>query len=309
MTVSMTVALRIASIPRAIGLATFLWVAALAPGADNDLSVRAYTVLQKNCFACHGAAKTSGLDLRTSAAAMAGGAHGPAIIPSKPDESRLYRMVSLTVQPSMPPSGKLSDSDLATLREWISAGASFQGFEESTTALVERPITAEDRNYWAFQRPKRVEISQANAIDAFLHAAMRAKGLKPSPRADRRTLVRRAYLDVTGLPPTSEEVEAFVKDASADAWPKLVDKLLASPHYGERWARHWLDLVRYADSDGFEKDKPRQMWFYRDWIIKSLNEDKPYNVFIIEQIAADKLPATARNPPSSSWLTHGTIAP
>ena len=118
---------------------------------------------------------------------------------------------------------------------------------------------------------------------------MKAKGLTPSPRADRRTLIRRAYLDVLGLPPTPEEVEAFVNDASPDAWPKLVDRLLASPHYGERWARHWLDLVRYADSGGFEFDVDRpEAWRYRDYVVKAFNDDKPYAQFVREQIAGDE---------------------
>src|SRR5262249_43131265 len=153
-----------------------------------------------------------------------------------------------------------------TLRNWIEGGAPYPKIEAPKEAesaalakLEERPITPEERTYWAFQKPKAVAPPAANGnpIDVFLLSAMKAKGLKPAPRADRRTLVRRAYLDLLGLPPTLEEVNAFVNDKSLDAWPKLIDKLLASPHYGERWARHWMDLVRYADSEGYEFDRDR----------------------------------------------------
>src|SRR5713226_17740 len=178
------------------GLAAFFCLAALCPADDYDLSVRAYGVLQKNCFTCHGPAKTSGLDLRTSTSAMAGGVHGPAIVASQPAESRLYRMASHSIKPFMPPGGKLPETDLETLREWIASGASFAGFEEAAPAkdslnqIPERPITPAERSYWAFQPPRRAPLtSQANHIDAFLLTSMRAKGLKPAPRADRRTLI------------------------------------------------------------------------------------------------------------------------
>src|SRR5437868_3786548 len=189
-------------------LAAFLCLPILAFADDYELSVRAYGVLQKNCFTCHGPAKTSGLDLRTGPSAMAGGAHGPAIVASQPDESPLYRMASHAIKPFMPPGGKLSEADLDTLREWIAAGASFAGFEEaapvrdSVNNVPERPITPAERSYWAFQPPKRAAVTgNGNPIDAFLVTSMRAKGLTPAPRADRRTLIRRAYLDLTGLPP------------------------------------------------------------------------------------------------------------
>ncbi|HMZ21313.1 MAG TPA: DUF1549 and DUF1553 domain-containing protein, partial [Blastocatellia bacterium] len=163
--------------------------------------------------------------------------------------------------------------------------------------LEERPITPEERAYWAFQTPKHATPTRAslpawnkNPIDAFLFAAMKAKGLKPSPRADRRTLIRRAYLDLTGLPPSPEEVEAFVNDKTPDVWERLVDKLLASPHYGERWARHWLDLVRFADSGGFEFDVDRpDAYRYRDYVVKAFNDDKPYDQFVKEQLAGDEI--------------------
>jgi len=274
----------------------------------QDLSRQAYAVLKKNCAGCHGAAKTSGLDLRTGEGVMAGGEHGPVIAPSDANASKLFQLITHEQKPTMPPGKKLAEADIETLRRWIEAGASFDGFEKIAAAastgnqktelakLEERPITTEERRYWAFQPPKGVtppRVSQPswnkNPIDAFLFSAMKAKGLKPSPRADRRTLIRRAYLDLLGLPPNPEEVAAFEKDTAPDAWERLVDRLLASPHYGERWARHWLDLARFADSGGFEFDVDRlDAWRYRDYVVKSFNDDKPYDQFVKEQLAGDE---------------------
>jgi mono/diheme cytochrome c family protein len=269
------------------------------------LSQRAYAILKQNCAGCHGAAKMSGLDLRTAEGVRTGGENGPVIVPPDPQASRLYLFVSHQEKPTMPPGKKLSDADIETLRRWIEAGASFDGFEQPVAAvkkddegakLIERPIAPEERRFWAFQPPRRnapPRITRPgwkdNPIDAFWLTKLTAKGLKPSPKADRRTLIRRAYLDLTGLPPAPEEVEAFVNDKAPDAYAKLVDRLLASPHYGERWARHWLDLVRYADSGGFEFDVDRpDGWRYRDYVVKAFNEDKPYDQFIREQLAGDE---------------------
>lgn len=276
----------------------------------QDLSRQAYAVLRKNCLGCHGAAKTSGLDLRTAEGVMAGGENGAVIVPSDTAGSKLLRLVTHEQKPTMPPGKKLADAEIETLRRWIEAGASFEGFEKNAAALTgsnnaelakleERRITPEERRYWAFQPPKRAALPRLvqsglpnwdkNPIDVLLLSAMRAKGLKPSPRADRRTLIRRAYLDLLGLPPSPEEVTAFEKDSAPDAWERLVDRLLASPHYGERWARHWLDLVRFADSGGFEFDVDRpDAWRYRDYVVKSFNDDKPYDQFIKEQLAGDE---------------------
>jgi mono/diheme cytochrome c family protein len=278
--------------------------ARLPQETPQELSRQAYAVLKQNCFGCHGAAKTSGLDLRTAESVLAGGDNGKVIEPSDAGASRLYQFITHQSKPTMPPGKKLPDAAIETLRRWIDAGASFDGFEKEASTgkadepakLVERPITPEERGFWAFQPPRRSPAPRvshpgwgANPIDAFLLARMKAKGLKPSPRADRRTLIRRAYLDLTGLPPGPEEVEAFVKDSSPGAWERLIDRLLASPHYGERWARHWLDLVRYADSGGFEFDVDRpEMWRYRDYVVKAFNDDKPYDQFIREQLAGDE---------------------
>src|SRR5262245_8359144 len=277
---------------------------ALNQESATELSRRAYVILRQNCFGCHGAGKMSGLDLRTAESALAGGDNGKVIEPSDASASRLYQFITHQSKPAMPPGKKLPDAAIETLRRWIEAGASFDGFEkeaatgkdDGTAKSIERPITPEERDFWAFRPPRRSprpRVSHpgwgANPIDAFLLAKMKAKGLKPSPRADRPTLIRRAYLDLTGLPPAPEEVEAFVKDSSPGAWERVIDRLLASPHYGERWARHWLDLVRYADSGGFEFDVDRpDAWRYRDYVVKAFNDDKPYDRFIREQLAGDE---------------------
>ena len=256
-------------------------------------------------FACHGAAKTSGLDLRTSETALAGGTHGAALVAGDPDQSRLFKLITHLGEPAMPPGKKLADDDIETLRVWLEAGAPYPRIDTKQADAAEkaaqekaeeRPFTPEERNYWAF-RPVKAQtppqVAEAawnkNPIDAFVLSAMKAKGLKPSAPASRAALVRRAYLDLTGLPPTPQQVEAFIKDASPGAWPKLIDKLLASPQYGERWARHWMDLSRYADSDGFEFDKDRpEAWRYRDYLVKAFNDDKPYDQFIKQQLAGDE---------------------
>src|SRR5262249_54428236 len=156
------------------------------------------------------------------------------------------------------------------------------------------------KNHWAFRPPVRPPLPTVkkgewprNALDRFVLARLEKEGLKPAPEANKTTLIRRLSLDLIGLPPTPKEVDAFLADQSDRAYEKLVDRLLASPHYGERWGRHWLDGARYADSDGFEKDKSRQVWFYRDWVINALNRDLPYDRFVVEQIAGDLLPNAA----------------
>ena len=266
------------------------------------LSRQAYAVFEQNCFSCHGAARTSELDLRTADGVLKGGVKGKVIVPGNPEASRLMQFVTQREKPAMPPTGKLRDEDIETLRRWIVAGAPFDGFAPAvavagaSTPLAIRPFSAEEKSYWAFQTPSRSGVPvvtdpewRQNPIDSFLFAAMAGRGLRPSPPADRRTLIRRVTLDVTGLLPTPEEVEAFIGDQRPDAWERLVDRLLASPHYGERWARHWLDVVRYADSGGFEYDYDRpEGWRYRDYVVRSFNEDKPYDRFIREQLAGDE---------------------
>lgn len=265
---------------------------------------KAVSVLRQNCAACHGAGlKMSGLDLRTRESILTGGEHGPAVSPGNPEKSRLYRAVAGLENPTMPPGKKLADGDIAVLRRWIEEGAPMREAaavpkerdEEAKAQLAkmeERPILPEERKYWAFRPLIRhpLPVNARNPVDSFLQSALKAKGLKASPPADRRSLVRRAYLDLTGLPPTPAQVNAFVNDRSPDAFAKVVEELLASPHYGERWGRHWLDVVRYADSGGFEYDRDRpNAWRYRDYVIRAFNEDKPYDRFVREQIAGDEI--------------------
>ncbi|MDA0204281.1 MAG: PSD1 and planctomycete cytochrome C domain-containing protein [Acidobacteria bacterium] len=301
----------------ALALAFLSCVLAVPPLAAQAAEVTGKDVLpilQKNCFQCHGAdLRMANLDLRTPEAILQGGDSGPALVPGSAEESLIYARVSGQGQPQMPmaPLPALSGHDILVLKKWIDQGASWNAADSaradtqapgdkanaSYDEYVERVITDEMRQWWAFQKPVRHPTPKiadsrwsANPVDAFVRAAMDAKGLTPAPQADRNTLIRRAYLDLTGLLPTPEQVDAFVNDASPRAYEALVERLLASDHYGERWGRFWLDVVRYADSSGFEHDRTLQTaWRYRDYVIKALNEDKPYNQFLIEQIAGDEL--------------------
>jgi mono/diheme cytochrome c family protein len=296
------------SLPAIAAGLVVLVVSSPAAAQEDERARLAYDVLKKHCIECHGEARKGGLDLRTHATLIKGSASGRVVVPHEPYKSKLFLLAShADPDEVMPPKKpKIPNDDIETLRQWIEDGGSLEAvedavLEEHKTAdarakLEERPIRPDERANWAYQKPVRPMVPMAahaqkasNPIDAFLVAKMKSKGLTPSPRADRRTLIRRAYLDVTGLPPAPEEVEAFVRDKSPDAWPRLVDKLLASPQYGERWARHWLDLVRYADSGGFEFDVDRaEAWRYRDYVVRSFNADKPYSQFVREQIAGDE---------------------
>jgi hypothetical protein len=246
---------------------------------------RALGILQQRCQQCHGdAMDMSGLRLNSREALLKGGKHGPAVQPGDAARSRLYQAITQAIQPAMPPGKPLAADEIAVLKEWIDSGAVWP---ENVTA-------APKSQWWAFQKPKRPAVPQIanteNPIDAFLLAKLQSKSLKPAPEADRITLARRAYFDLHGLPPTAEQVRAFVNDRSPDAYGKMIDELLASPRYGEKWGRHWLDLVRYGDTSGFEQDPYNlEAWRFRDWVIRSFNQDKPYDRFVKEQLAADEL--------------------
>ena len=262
-------------------------------------------ILQNSCWKCHGEAmQLSKLDLRTLEGALKGGEKGASIVPGKAEDSRLYRRVAGLERPAMPMDGKLTGDQISTIKAWIDQGAHWDVGAEAKApsvdpaalaALENMEISPEARNYWAFKLPLQAPVPNASAdlrnpIDRFLEKTRREKDLKAAPRADRLTLVRRAYMDLIGLPPTPSETEEFLSDNSPEAWGHLIDKLLASPHYGERWGRHWLDVARYADSDGFEQDFDRpNAWLYRDYVVRSFNQDKPYNIFIKEQVAGDEL--------------------
>ena len=257
-------------------------------------------ILAENCYKCHGSKDQKGklrLDLRELA--LAGGESGEVIIPGRPDKSLLVEAVKWESL-EMPPTGKLSESQIATLTEWIKLGAPMpkdHGSGSGVELRKARGITDLDRQWWAFQpiqRPTLPPIHNPqsairNPIDAFIGAALAREGLTPAPEADRRTLIRRVTWDLVGLPPTPAEIDVFLADERPDAYERLVDRLLASPQHGEQWARHWLDLVRYAESDGYKQDAYRpEAWRYRDYVIRSLNADKPYSRFVLEQLAGDE---------------------
>jgi hypothetical protein len=266
--------------------------AGLSAQTNPDFQKQIQPIFTKNCTSCHGPQVHLGglrLDSQDAAAKV--------IQPGKPDESALYqRIAGLGGKPRMP-MGKapLDSADLELIKNWIA--------------------TTKVQKHWAFIPPVRPALPAvtnakwvANPIDRFILARLEKEGLAPSPEADRTTLLRRLSLDLTGLPPTPEEVDAFVNDKSPKAYEKQVDRLLASPHYGEKWGRHWLDAARYADSDGYEKDKQRMVWFYRDWVINALNHNMPYNEFVIEQIAGDLLPhATQDQIVATGFLRNSMI--
>lgn len=272
-------------LPRAAStIIAIAMLATCAPAADAPVSfVRdVKPLLARRCFSCHGPTKQEGgLRLDKSDAALAAldsGLH--AIVPRDTEHSALVTRVSSADESErMPPEGKpLTSKEIDTLKQWIADGAKWE-------------------KHWAFVPPERHAPPDVrnkdwseNPIDAFVLAGLEQAQLEPAPTADKRSLARRAYFGITGLPPTSEQMDAFVNDAAPDAWPRLVDSLLASPHFGEQWARHWLDLVRFAETNSFERDglKPNA-WKYRDYVIRAFNDDKPYDQFLREQLAGDEL--------------------
>lgn len=255
-------------------------------------------ILIDRCQRCHGEEKQKG-DLRVDSLAhlLGGGRTGPAVVPGDLVESLLVEAVRYEGF-EMPPDGQLPDEEVEALVRWVELGAPWPG-EEQTAAIRETPetFTEADRSYWSLQPVAEVEPPTVadsgwsrNPIDQFIFERLNAAGLSPAPEADRRTLIRRATFDLHGLPPTPEEVDAFLADDAPDAFDRLVDRLLESPRYGERWGRHWLDLVRFAESDGYRADAFRPFaWRYRDYVIDAFNRDLPYDQFVREQIAGDEL--------------------
>ncbi len=258
-------------------------------------------ILKQSCQPCHNQRlRTSGLALDSREDMMAGGNRGPSVKPGLPGESMLIQAVEQSGDLKMPPNSKLKPEQIAELKQWVAEGAKWP---EQTTA---KPRPGAD--HWAFQLPKRptppvVKTSAwvRNPIDNFILARLEREAVKPSPEADQNVLLRRLSLDLTGLPPSPKQIQDFLADQSPDAYLKVVDRLLASKHYGERWGRHWLDVARYADSDGYTIDGPRQIWKYRDWVINALNRDLPFDQFVIEQIAGDLLP----NPTQDQLVATG----
>ncbi|MEI7685821.1 MAG: PSD1 and planctomycete cytochrome C domain-containing protein [Planctomycetota bacterium] len=249
-------------------------------------------IFAKHCVDCHGPKKQkAGLRLDAAAALLKGTQTGPAVVAGKSSESLLmHALLGVKDVSEMPPEGRprVPAAEIAVIKRWIDAGA---------PAPKDEAVTALKSDHWAFQSvhrgaPPAVKNSAwvRNPIDAFVLARLEKENLTPSPDADRITLLRRVSLDLIGLPPSSAEVAAFLADTSPDAYAKVVERLLKSPHYGERWGRHWLDLARYADSNGFTIDGPRTIWPFRDWVINALNNDQPIDQFIVEQLAGDLLP-------------------
>jgi mono/diheme cytochrome c family protein len=271
-----------------------------SPEAVRFFEAKVRPVLVVNCYQCHGESKQEdNLRLDSRAGIIAGGDQGPAVVPGNPDESLLIKAVKHSPDLSMPPKKQLASEQIADLTLWVKSGAVWPDDGKTAAAPPRKgmQITAKDRAHWAFQPVKEPPIPTVknaawvtNSIDAFILARLEAKGLSPNLPADKRQLVRRLYYDLTGLPPTPAEVEAFVADSSPGAYDALVDRLLESPHYGEKWGRNWLDLVRYAETNSYERDDAKpNVWRYRDYVIRSLNEDKPYDQFVREQLAGDEL--------------------
>lgn len=271
-------------------------------------------VLISKCFECHGSEKPkAGLRVDSRESIMAGGESGPAAVSGKPEESLLIDVIGYRNVVQMPPKSKLPESEIAVLTEWVRRGLPWPNSKPTApgpgpAAAVSSDFSDEQKSFWAFQPVKRELPPQTagdtwtrSPIDSFILAELQSKGLTHSKEADRRTLIRRVTLDLIGLLPTIEEVNEFVSDAAPDAVERLVDRLLASPRYGERWGRHWLDVARYADSNGLDENLAyANAYRYRDYVIKAMREDKPYDRFLIEQIAGDLLPSSTNPSPETS---------
>ncbi len=253
-------------------------------------------VLAENCMSCHGGQKQkAGLRLDSKSGMLKGTDTGRVVVPGDPDASALIQAIRYQNDIKMPPTGKLSDDSIQALTLWIKRGANWPTERQSAAAP-----SASARAHWAFQSVKKPAIPAAtsewqphNPVDAFVFAELQSRELSPSEIADRRTLIRRATFDLIGLPPTPEEIKDFVDDPSPTAFARVVDRLLASPAYGERWGRHWLDVAHYADTKGYLFTQERRFpasYTYRDYVIRAFNEDLPYDQFIIQQLAADQLP-------------------
>ncbi|WP_031500191.1 PSD1 and planctomycete cytochrome C domain-containing protein [Bryobacter aggregatus] len=251
-------------------------------------------ILQARCVRCHGSeVQEGGLDLRTIASRIKGGKSGTALVPGKPEESPLYKRMQNGQMPPAKQAKELAvelptDGETEKVRAWIAAGA------QNTGTITPDIVKESDKAFWSFQSPKRPAlpaIKASNPIDAFLLVKLQAKGLRFNKEANRLSLMRRVYLDLTGLPPTVAEIAAYEADTAPGAYERLVDRLLASPHYGERWGQHWLDVAGYSDSEGFGQDDGvrKYAWRYRDYVVRSLNADKPYDRFLTEQIAGDEM--------------------
>ena len=294
-----------------------LVLAADAGGKSVDFERDVASILVRRCVECHQEQnKSGGLALTSQAGLLAGGENGQVVVPGSPEASHLLERV---LAGEMPPEKqgrpqKLPEGEAQVLRRWIESGAAWPAGRVLSLFDSTSDVRA-GRDWWSLQPVRRPEVPEVaapagttNPIDAFIWDVLQRNGLEPAPIADRRTLMRRVYYDVIGLPPTHAEMEAFVADDAPDAWARLVDKLLDSPHFGERWARHWLDAVRFAETSGYERDQPKPFaWKYRDWVVKAVNTDKPFDRFILEQLAGDELPdRTEETVIATGFLRLGT---
>ena len=276
--------MRLSTFPLAVFVLAQAQVAAAPPEFDKDVA----PLLVKRCAECHSGADPKGdLDLTRRDAVL--GKDGP-VVPGKLEASALWKMVA---SDKMPPKKPLPAAEKALVKEWIVGGAKWG--TDPIDAFATTTEKHAGRDWWSLQPIKRPIVPKLkgsrNAIDSFVQSKLAAQGMSPAPPADKRTLIRRVYFDLIGLPPTFEQVEAFVKDKDPVAYEKLIDKLLSSPQYGERWGRYWLDVVRYAETCGYERDQPKpNVWKYRDWVVKAFNDDMPYDRFVLEQLAGDELP-------------------
>jgi cytochrome c551/c552 len=291
--------------------------AAQTPAQTEFFEKKVRPVLANSCQGCHNAKlKTAGLDLSTAAGFYAGGQSGPEFDSDKLEDSRILKAIGYDESLKMPPTGKLKKDELDDLTEWVKMGAPWPGHDHDSApapaTAVKKEFTPAQKSFWAFQpvkdpAPPKVANQKwiQSPVDRFILAKLEEKGLKPAPPAGKLTLLRRATFDLTGLPPTAQELQAFVDDQSPKAFEKVVDRLLASPRYGERWGRHWLDVARYADSTGNDEDhRYPYSWRYRDYVIEAFNQDLPYSQFLREQIAGDLLPPG----PNEKFNRRGMVA-
>ena len=306
--------------------------AKLEAAQEEFFESRIRPVLADNCVECHGAEKhKAGLRLDLKAEMLKGGEAGPVVVPGKPEESALIEAIRFEGELRMPPKKKLKDDEIAALTDWVKRGAfwpdprpgltnraGLKSAAASTAAPAHATVSAQDRSFWSFQPisnppppPVQDEAWPRSSIDRFILSKLEENGLAPAPPADKSTMIRRAHFDLIGLPPTAEEVQSFVHDDRPDAFAKVVDDLLASPHYGERWGRYWLDVARYGE-DQAHSFQPRLYpngFRYRDWVVRALNRDMPYDQFVTEQIAGDLVdgPDRADRLPALGFFACGPV--
>src|SRR5450432_287284 len=296
-----------------VALASVALAATSAPESADFFETRIRPVLVNSCFTCHATSQLGGLRVDSRDGILKGGKSGPAMVPGDPDKSLLIEAVRQTnPKLKMPMGGKLKDQEIQDLTAWVKAGANWPVTAASAAPVVnpksgEYVITPEQRAFWSFQplkmpaAPAAMDAGWAKTdIDRFVRAKLEHEGLKPVGAVNKRTLIRRATLDLNGLPPTFEEIEAFEKDQAPEAFAKVVDRLLASPQYGERWGRFWLDVARYGEDDvrgntsiGYETYS--SAFRYRDWVIQAMNAGMPYDHFVKLQLAADLMPGQHDN--------------